>query len=335
MARRGENVSPVERRMYLDLHEQGKSINEIAHRYKRTDRTIRQHLEQARAELEWQEARRGQIRDVLRGHQADLQELVARTYRAFLPNPTSQDDILWLGHDVHGLTGPPCGEDLGFGPSIEYPDLAASLGRQSLPANQETAFILVSSGSQIDVRLREESSKRWQLLLAHRSKDSLQAPVDVWKRAQFAELNSLWRLNQVIVERVEALFPIAETGAPKAEGGAATPALVPAVRVEALNNGHTKNAGLVESLHYANETLTTPHGIDLIRQLPEADEESGRERLQTLIATVGRYPETSKAKEKRRVADQRRQAVLAVFEDVLLMKHVPGVCRLCRTGAGR
>ena len=336
MARRGPNISPVERRKYLELHEAGSSINEIAHQFKRTDRTIRQHLEQVRGELDWQEARRGQIRDVLRAHQEDLLELVARTWQAFQSNPISHDHNSWSVRDVSALTGPPSGEDLPFGPNVGYPNLAASAGGQSLPANREPAFILVCSGSKSEIRLREEDSKRWLLLLAHITKDDLLAPIDAWKKAQLVELNALWTLNQAIRVQAEALFAFAETGPPTAGDGMATPALVPAVRIEVLNNGDTKSAGFLESLHYANEALTTPYSTDLVRWLSEAGEESARERLRTLVTSAGRYPETRKARESRRVADQRRQEVLEdVLEDVLLMKHVLGRCRLCRTGAGR
>jgi len=107
------------------------------------------------------------------------------------------------------------------------------------------------------------------------------------------------------------------------------------VRIEALNNGDTKSAGFLESLYYTNEALRTPYSTDLVRWLSEAGEESARERLRTLITSASRYPETGKTRESRRVADQQRQAVLDVLEDVLLMKHVPGGCRLCPIGAGR
>ena len=331
MARRGPNISPVERSRYLELHEAGSSINEIARQFKRTDRTIRQHLEQVRGELDWQEARRGQIRDVLRAHQEDLQELVGRTWQAFLSNPISHDHISGVGREVSALTGPPSGEDLPFGPNVKYPNLALSAGGQSLPANREPAFILVCSGSKFEIRLREEDSTRWQLLLAHITKDRLLVPIDAWKKAQLVELNALWTLNQAIRVQAEALFAFAETGPSTAGAGMATPALVPAVRIEVLNNGDTKSAGFLESLYYVNEALRTPYSTDLVIWLSEASEESARERLRTLITSASRYPETRKARESRRVADHGRLAVL----DVLLMKHVPGGCRSCPIGAGR
>ena len=65
-------IASGERRNWLELSEQGTSVNKVAKESGRDVRTVRAHIEKARLERNFELAQRDQLRDALHGHQQDM-----------------------------------------------------------------------------------------------------------------------------------------------------------------------------------------------------------------------------------------------------------------------
>ena len=72
---RGTRIAPAERRGWLEQYEHGTRIDKIAHEAGRTQRTINEHLAQARRERQQQEVTAGLLTQAYQRHFAQLLEL--------------------------------------------------------------------------------------------------------------------------------------------------------------------------------------------------------------------------------------------------------------------
>ncbi len=75
-------ISVVERRNWLENHEKGRALDEIAREVRRDQRTVKTNVERARLERDFEGAEREQLREALRSHQADMLAQLERLMHA-------------------------------------------------------------------------------------------------------------------------------------------------------------------------------------------------------------------------------------------------------------
>ncbi len=75
-------ISVVERRNWLEDHEKGRALDEIAREVRRDQRTVKTNVERARLERDFEGAEREQLREALRSHQADMLAQLERLMHA-------------------------------------------------------------------------------------------------------------------------------------------------------------------------------------------------------------------------------------------------------------
>ena len=90
-------IPPAQRQMWLEEHDRGARIDDLARAANRTPRTVTTHIEFARREREQREVRGGLLREAMLRHMEDLLTLARRLQEA---DPGTQAPTLREPHDV-------------------------------------------------------------------------------------------------------------------------------------------------------------------------------------------------------------------------------------------
>ena len=86
-------IAPATRRDWLERYESGERQDETARKDKVNPRTVRDHIERARQERDFELAQREQLREALRAHQNDMLELIGRVRGEVEVLPLDNDSL--------------------------------------------------------------------------------------------------------------------------------------------------------------------------------------------------------------------------------------------------
>ena len=103
---KGSKIAIGARRNWLDRSEGGKPIPEIAKEAGRDVRTVREHIERAHLERDFDVAQRDQLREALRDHQRDMLTLLQNLKDSVYVPDLADNTISGIDYGLEDLWGP-------------------------------------------------------------------------------------------------------------------------------------------------------------------------------------------------------------------------------------
>lgn len=332
-------IAPGQRRGWLERFEQGDSIDKIARDASRDVRTVREHVEKARLERDFESAQRDQLREALRAHQQDMLALLVHLRQAVRTPELTFMEETYLDYGLEDLWEPldlAQHRQVGFGPAFSTPGGAQGNepprygpGTESAPAIQ---VVRDASGPQ-EVLLAAEDSRLWRGLREHLGKDSLWRRVSDWKKALLEELKGRAQLNRAVRAKAEEVF-----GLPVNRGTVDQTTYLPThlvwwVRARltnlALGNPvgeleratRTTQGGGLETLE--GRCLTVGHG----------DAAKPIQQIRDVMAALTGSAQVQAAN-YRDLQDQTRR-IHDCLDELLLVHHIRGRCSICNKLSGQ
>lgn len=327
-------ISVIQRRAWLNRHEAGEPQEEIATKDKVNPRTVREGIERARLERDFEVAQREQLRDALRSHQDDLLNWVDRIRQTVQVLPPDFET--------------PHGRDFGF-EALDPQPMAEDERNLRLPFNREQTTREhplhdwspvrvkrdVDEGSQI-VELGDEDSRLWNALKEHiGAKDPIWRHLSEWRNALLAEIKARAALNQIIKKAAEKIFRerMLLRGVPNSSR--LTPWLISFVRGYvthlALGNPVTN---VLDRLRVDSGQLTDNYTGKFLIERPE-NVDTVMANIVSLIAEVTNLEEVRHTADTYRDMEVRTKRVKGDAEGYLLLHHIPGRCSICKKLAGQ
>jgi len=297
--KRGRNITPAQRREWLEEHDRGETYADIADRSGRDARTIRTQVERATREREARLARRDQIRRALDKHNKQLVQ-VAKSLR---------DNFRFL-------------PDEQFTPIPAFPRsnlTTASVGRFMI--DRDTLAV-----AEIDQDPR--SSKLEGLLREHlRDEAILWRDMGVWHDSHKEYIEECLRLGADVARRLTEKTQLQ----PVEEGGTATgfqEAMVSwacRLMIEAAGPQGRKPAlelvTEVGELRFGGATFARASSDDQLERARQAFMDVLEEiRLSSGVQKIARLKED---------LNSRGESIRDRLEDILLFEFISGKCRVC------
>lgn len=335
-------IAAGQRRGWLERFEQGDSIDKIARDASRDVRTVREHVEKARLERDFESAQRDQLREALRAHQQDMLALLVHLRQAVhTPELTFVQDT-YLDYGLEDLWEPldlAQHQEVGFGPAFSMPGAAQGNqpprygpGTESAPAIQ---VVRDASGPQ-EVLLAAEDSRLWRGLREHLGKDPLWRHLSDWKKALLEELQGRAQLNRAVRAKVEEVFGRPVSLRPEDQKTYLPTTLVWWLRARLTNlalgnpvrelekDTRKTQGGDLETLD--GRSLTVLHGGEAAKVIRQ---------IQDVIAGVtGSAKVQDAAGNYRDLQDQTRR-VHDSLDELLLVHHIRGRCGICNKLSGQ
>jgi hypothetical protein len=325
---RTSKIAPGQRQDWLQRSEQGESIEKIAKDAGRDVRTVREHIEKAHLERDFNVARRDQLRDALQFHQKDMLALLERLRQTVHTPDLEYTDITGLDfglEDLSGLSDLARNPEVGVGPALPIPGSAAS-DYELAPAIK---VICDASGPQ-EIKITAEDSRLWRALKEHIGKDPLWRHIANWKNALLEEFQGRSNLNRAIRKKAEEVFALRVSLRPAPQTPRLTPVIVWWLRARLTNLALGNHVPGVEEDVRDTSTggLETRRGQTLIDAL--GDTSKGKEQLQNTIAAMAGCAEVKAAAQTYRDVEDKTKRVHDALEEYLLIHHIPGRCGLCK-----
>lgn len=296
-----KKISLVDMRKWLQDWEQGKSVAAIAKDAKHDVRTITHGMQEARKEIEVRTARSDILRDALQKHQDDLTGVINSLQLAITAiKPLSLN--LPVGHSIPR--------------KVWLPQATAQRDDKG----------------EWTITFELENSAKWELFQDHMKRDSMWKVLSQWKRTLTEHLKDRLALNVLVdttlCERTD--LKILE-GTPKAGDNFLYPSAIQAISHNVLSRA-----------------LGMADGVDLEKELRAYDPhlDFGSERIPILTAPglVDDYKAkilmvfqelqkpsvTNKPATSYRAVEEITRKLNRAIEELLLMRMVPGECRVCR-----
>jgi len=328
---RRSKVSPAEARLMLEEHDQGATLDQIADKFRRSKRTVSDHIEKARDEHRFEQVKREQLGRALRQHQDDLVgflgDLGAMVVLPSLePHHTSISfGLSGSGHD----TGPQRRTvPLRLGPGAVGIGKVVSGGDHQISAINVT----VVNDWPIEIELTARSRPTFDYLRHHLSGDRLWKDLDKWETALLDELQTRAKLNRAIAEKAADIFNAPVRSASEAGEPSLTNVLPPFV-------GHylmQRKGGTAEKL--SDVVKLERRGLHDLRSnsiLGTNLEVNAPEFLARLLDDVER---TDSMKEMLEAHEHLRRCVKQVhlaIEQYYLIHYIRGICSICKRLGGR
>lgn len=298
-----KKISIVEKRMWLEEYERGKSEAAIVSREHRDTRTVNKALDDARRERDARFARAELMKEALRGHQDALREELNRIVNNLGTSPGDFAPLSWHEGD-NSILAVVSREKSGYGAG-----LASGVGRPS-----EAAITVRDL-----LRQHLKNDKLWKLLLQ-------------WERAYASHIADRIALQKKLVSLLEKktgyrLVDKAGRPGPFLYSYTAGPALYEASLASAL--GFRDSSDLEEDIVVDAQAGAVKYRGSILAQAPGKEENC---RNGILIA----YRGLLESAELQRIVDSHEQldswAVRArqATDEVALLGYIPGQCRVCK-----
>jgi hypothetical protein len=288
---------------WLEQYEKGDLEADIARRSKSDLRTVRQGIEQARRHKEAAAARTQILIESFRQHQKDLTDVV---------------DSL-----IHGLTAPGT-------------DVAVPLNDDGFP---EKLYVggtkaVFQGGDTWKVVLNEEASPLYELLREHLKRDPIWKHVENWKMALAAHLQARValkrRAGKVLLEGTKyKLVADNEVGSKRGFVYANTVDFFYQVMLE-------RALGTKKRPDFEKRIRVTPagyvehgYGNPVLAYAPGRQEKT-RKRILMAYKELTESPETENVGTTYYAVEKASTKAGAALQEVLLLRMVPGQCRVCR-----
>ena len=192
---RNSKIASGERRIWLERSERGEAIPRVAKDVRRDVRTVRQHIEKARLERDFEAASREQLNEALQAHQRDMLTLLDEFRRSvYVPSL-----------DFHNVLGVDFGlEDLWDSSELERNRVASLDASNDL--SRSTVIVTRDSNGPFEILITAEESRLWRAINEHIGKDSLWRYIADWRKALLEELQRRADLNRALRKEAEKAF---------------------------------------------------------------------------------------------------------------------------------
>ncbi len=332
---RKSRISAAQRRDWLLRHDKGEPQEAIAQKDKVNRRTVREGIEKARLERDFELAQREQLRDALRGHQRDMLGLVERTQQTIQVPPLEllpwEDVDFGLG-SVQTAPGPTQGLIVDLFP-------LSAAGSEQVPPGVPSHGVRATcdpSGRANEVEFAEEKTRLWRTLREHIGKDPLWNHLGEWKRALLKELQARASFNRMIQGQLEKDLglPVLMHCEPRPH---ATRGLVYFTRVQVTRWALGESSGDVAGQLRRRDGRLIYSGLQRELTLTEGLEntELAVSKLTKTIEALTRYDEAQTAAKAHQHLKSRTEIAREHLEGFLLLHHIPGRCSLCKKLGGQ
>lgn len=321
-------IAAGERRSWLNFSEGGKPIPEISKEAGRDVRTIREHIERARLERDFEAAQREQLREALRDHQRDmltvLQNIRDSTYVPDLAN----NDSIGVDYGLEDLWGP--SELMRNRENVIQPRKSADQFGHYGSAAVVTVF-RDANGPQ-DIELSFETSRLGRALKEHIRKDPLWRHVASWRNALLEEFQRRAKLNRVVRVKTEQEFGVTVGWNRGSQQPWLGPGIITWTRARLTNVALGNYVPPVdeEVKERAPGSLETIHSHSLTQNIDEPEA-----RLLGTIAALADCEELIAAARSFRNLQAITQNLNNAVDEYLLIHHIPGRCGLCKKLGGQ
>ena len=327
-------ISLETRRKWLKRYEDGEWYEDIARNDKVNPRTVREGVEKARLERDFEAAQREQLREALRDHQEDLLALVKRIQQTAQVMPLVLSG--WeYGRDsgLEALEPPPKAEE-----ELDVPIFLEGVRARTerLAQSNPPAIVKRDINGPREVVLTEEDTLVWRALKEHIGiKDSLWRHLAEWRNALLAEAHARAALNQIIMKKAEKPFTERALLPYMAKDSRLPPWLVSFIRDHvtrrALGNAVTDMADRL-TVETGHVTGAAPSMI-LSERLHIVD--NVKANMGGLVDAMVKGQEARHAADTYRNLEARSKKVKDDTEGYLLLHHIPGRCNLCKKLGGQ
>lgn len=338
---RVSKIAPGQRRGWLEHYDGGEAIEQIAKVANRDVRTVREHIEKARLERDFESAQRDQLREALRSHQQDMLALLVHLRQAVHTPELTFVDQTYLDYGLEDLWDPldlAQHRKVGFGPAFSMPGAAQGNEPPRYGPGPESAraiqVVRDASGPQ-EVLLAAEDSRLWRGLREHLGKDPLWRHISDWKKALLEELQGRAELNRAVRAKAEQVFGLTVSRGTEDQKTYLPTPLVWWVRARLTNfalgnpvwelekDTSTTQGGNLETLD--SRWLTVGHG----------DAAKAIQQIRDVIAALtGSAQVQAAAANYRDLQDQSRRAHDSL-DELLLVHHIRGRCGICNKLSGQ
>lgn len=323
---KGTKIAPLERRQWLEEYEQNTTVAEIARKAGRTSGSVKDHLERARQEREFQAARSGELQRALQNHQIQMLGLISRLAQTTTALPLDFRE------------SPPFGlEDLGEPAPVTLRSLANETVSAVIPELPSSRTIVGSqpvvevtrdkAGPQTAV-FTEESTRLWTALMQHLGRrDPLWPRLRAWHDSLLKEAQARAALNRLIKTVAEPEYGAPVTNA--STGPHLTLAMVHFIREESTRQALGERATeLHRRLQMRGQDLEDPPtGTYLTAGLLDQKEN----RINQLAVLIHRVASSDEAKEvaiSHQLLDKASREANEILEEYLLIGYIRGTCRI-------
>ena len=333
-------IAPGQRRDWLLRYEQGESIEKIAEGANRDIRTVREHIDKARLERDFEGAQRDQLREALKSHQLDMLFLLESLRQAIqTPSLTPMDEVTGLDFGLEDLWEPSDLDrnlELALGPLLSVVrhglDARPNAFGQQLAA---TIKVIRGAGGPTEIQITAEGSRLWRALKEHITKDPLWRHIAAWRNALLEELQARAGVNRAIRKKVEEVFGhrVGLRPAPQ------QPWLAP--RLAWWLRARLTNVALGNHIRDVEEELrkTSTGGLETASGQPLADAlgDTGNaiQQLRDTIAAMAGCDEVATAAQTHRDLHDKTERVHDALDEYLLIHHILGRCGLCKKLGGQ
>ena len=334
-------ISAVERRKWLEDHENGMPFDEITIEAKRDQRTIKVNVERARLERDFEVAQREQLRAALRCHQEDMLALMGRLMSAVYTPELAFNQVVAPDFGLESLLNL---EDLGrysqvsLGPALPAPEGSPGIPFLASASQREMLSVVtvVRDGTgPTQVLLADENSTLWRGVKEHiGTRDPLWRYLSQWKQALLDECQARAGLNRAIRNKAEEDFGMPVVWETGHRGPHLAAAMVGWARTAASRVAQGEQAPEItkEVRWVEGGRLETVNGLLLSAGIEDSGE--WEERLQKTLEALAGLPEVGVAALAYRTLQDKCTNVHRALEEYLLIHHLPGRCGLCRKLGG-
>lgn len=329
-------ISPEQRKRWLKSYSEGASQVEIAGTDKVARRTVREGIERARIEADFEIAQQEQLREAVRGHQNDLLVQVERIRRAtHLPSIDPQiHHVLPEPWIVDSDEDSAAGEMASMDEVIDPEPWSSSTGSSDTD-NLPITHIGRSGNGPRSITLSDESSLIWTALKAHTgAKDPLWRFFARWKQARLKEEQTSWTLTLAIKDLAKHEFTLPVLSGARNQPRIA-PHLISLVRDSWIGASLGKSIrDLSEELEWEGHNLIhTRSRITLVART-EPDEVT-QKQFKTLMEKAMNLAELKNEAEAFLALESATRKVHEQCEQYRLLHFIAGRCAICKKLGGQ
>ena len=338
---REAKIPPAERREWLRRHEEGGTFVSIAREARRNPRTVTAHIEKARLERDFESAQSGQLREALRSHQQDMQELL-RGLQQCIHVPDHRVDFS-PGCGLENLVEPEQFHnysEAGIGPLWTAP--RGSQDRYPMTSirsskNPHAITMTRDLDGPKEVKITEEGTRLWRALKEHIGRDPLWRHLSDWKSSLLRELLARADLNRATLKEAEEQFElkVVLNSPVDPKEPHLTHSFVPWLRTQVTRRALGEPVNISEQIQPTQSRrgdLVLHDGTEIVRRI-EYNQNDMVQLLKTFEAVVDIEETKTAAKTYKDLLDS-TQRVQDAVEEHLLIHHIPGRCRLCKKLGG-
>lgn len=319
---RGPKIPLAKRRQWLERHESGEPLNQIAQKQGYNVRTVTTNVERARQERDFEFAQREQLREALRRHQEDMISQLRR-FREAVQAPSAELLIQPIDIGLEDLNGSPelmSRRVIDLGPLTDLGQAVSIECIKGIPSE----MCLVEEGYFPGIALRE-----------HLPKDPLWRVLDEWKEALLEVFKARAVFNRFLWKWAEDRLHLKVIGSHREPGPHLTTGAIFVLRVGATKRalGDVENAmpWTLQERGGELEAVGGPYSMIVARHL----EHSIKEEFLTTLEAVSNTEQAHMAANTYKRLEQHTNQVHRSIDEYVFLHHIPGRCRLCKKLGGQ